>query len=151
MVMKRVYFIVLILLQGLTVHCQTFPDDSIKHTHRKGFYLEPYLGLGTSESVQNGSNNLGGKIGCGIVYMFNEHWGISSGLQVQRYSSNVISGYDSVLLNTNLGPGNWEYYYVNANYNFTYLEFPVIVKFISSHDAKLGIFVEAGFIMGYLT
>lgn len=47
---------------------------------RQGFSLEPYMGLGTSEAVQNGTNNLGGRIGLGCVYMFNDHWGVSSGL-----------------------------------------------------------------------
>jgi len=121
-----------------------------KNIPRKGFSLEPIVGLGTSEAVQNGSNNLGGRIGIGVVYMFNDHWGISSGLQFQEYSTKIVSGKDSVYIYNGGVAGYWAFNSLNVNYDFTYLELPVLVRYISSQDRKFGAFAEAGVIVGCL-
>ncbi len=135
----------MIFLAGTVAHSQT-TKDSIK---RKGFSIEPYLGLGTSEAVQNGTNNLGWKGGCMLVYMFNEHCGISSGLQVQRYSTNINSGNDSVYV-SNSSQSFTAINSMNATYNFTYLEIPLLLRYISSTESKPGIFAEVGFVAGFL-
>lgn len=135
--MKKISLIFLFYLIGAAAQCQT-TKDSLKRT---GFSLEPIVGLGTSEAVQNGSNNLGGRIGLGCVYMFNDHWGISSGLQVQEYSTELASGKDTEFGNE---------YYVNADYKFTYLELPITARYMSDNKKKIGVFAEAGFTIGYL-
>lgn len=149
--MKRVYFLIIIILQGLTAQCQT-KNDSVK---RRGFSLEPISGLGTSEAVQNGNNNLGWKAGCGLVYMFNEHWGISSGLQVEQYATSINSGYALGWVSPgtafeSAAGSNQEIDNINVSYKFTYLEVPLLFRYISSKDRKVGIFAEVGFIGDFL-
>jgi hypothetical protein len=139
----RIYKKTLLILSFVTL-------TIIANAQKTGFSFEPCIGLGTSESVQNGSNKLGGKIGCGLVYMFNEHWGISTELQVQRYSTKVVSGKDSVYIVVPLPPSFWQECNVNTTYNFIYLELPLILRYISSNNNKFGIFAEAGCILGYL-
>jgi len=39
---------------------------------------------------------------------------------------------------------------INTNYKFTYLELPVLVRYISCKEQKVGVFAEAGFIVGFL-
>lgn len=141
--MKKIFFLSIIALQGLMVQAQT-PKDSMKII---GFSIEPVVGIGTSEAVQNGTNNLGWKAGCGVVYMFNKHWGISSGLQVEQYSTTVNSGKDSVYI---FNPPYWDINSIKATYLFTYLKLPLMVRYISNRDGKIGIFVESGFILDYL-
>src|SRR5580698_2926476 len=128
--MKKIIFAIIFSLVSIVAHCQIF--DSTQR-HRKGFYLEPLAGIGTSEAVQNGTNNLGWKAGCGVVYMFNNHWGISSGLQAQRYSNTFVSGKDSMYA-TYGTPPYWGSISVNTTYNFTYLELPIMIRYLSSKD-----------------
>ncbi len=146
--MRKIFFIIFYLF---AISSFSFAQKDSNKAHRKGFSIEPYIGLGTSESVQNGTNNLGGRIGCGLVYMFNEHWGVSSGVQVQRYSTKVISGKDSVyIINLPGYPSFWDINNVNATYKFNYLEIPVAVRYFSGVKNKMLIFTEAGFIIGHL-
>lgn len=146
--MKKVFFTILCI--GILQVCFSQQKDS-DYSTRKGFSIEPYLGLGTSEAVQNGTSILGWKAGCGLVYMFNDHWGISSGLQVQQYSTKIISGTDSIYVHQiPIYPSFWDAVTIDVTYNFSYLELPFIVKYVSSSDHKFGILVEAGIIFGDL-
>lgn len=145
--MKKVLFTILCI--GILQTSFSQKKDTL-NGQRKSFSVEPLIGLGTSEAVQNGSNNLGGRIGCGLVYMFNEHWGVSSGLELERYSTKVVSGTDSEYFYEGGGaPSYWEAVTVHANYDFYYIQLPLLLKYISSEDSKIGIFAEAGFIIGY--
>jgi hypothetical protein len=128
----------------------SYTKPSNNQASRKGISLEPLAGIGTSKAVQGGKNNLGWNAGCGVVFMFNDHWGISSGLQVERYSTEVVSGTDSLYINNAAGGGFWASNSVSANYKFTYIELPIILRYISSKYKKMGIFADAGFILSYL-
>jgi hypothetical protein len=143
-ILKKGSLIVILFLLSIVAQCQ-IPRDSAK---RKGFSIEPIVGIGTSESVQHGTNNLGWKAGCNLVYMFNDYLGVSSGLQMQYYSTEVVTKTDT---NTfyNLGVEKDAYYFY-ANYNFTYLELPIILRYVYSQNQEFGIFAEAGFNIEFL-
>ena len=149
-------FLIFLSVNVIAQNSGNLPDgthltsEKTKDTNRKGFSLEPIAGVGSSESVQHGTNNLGWKFGCGLTYMFNEHWGISSGLQVQEYSTKVVSSTVSQYINNNAYYSSfWESYYVSTNYNFIYLELPIMARYMSKPLPKHSFFVEAGFIIGY--
>lgn len=147
--MRKIFFILFYLF---FISSFSFAQKDSTKAHRKGFSIEPVIGLGTSEAVQNGTNNLGGRIGCGLVYMFNDHWGIASGLQVQRYSTTVITGKDSEYQNGNIqgAPGCWADFTINTTYTFSYCELPIMVRYLSGTKDKIGIFTEVGLIIGML-
>lgn len=118
---------------------------------RNGFSIEPYLGYGTSACIQNSDNKAAERVGCGLVYMFTDHIGVSAGLQFQHYAAEVISGNDSMYFRENPVTSSYtEYNHVSANYNFTYAEIPLSIRYISSEDQKIGVFAEAGVVLGYM-
>jgi hypothetical protein len=71
-------------------------------------------------------------------------------LQIQKYSTTVASGSDSVYFNNQVFQpySYWHITSFKTTYNFTYLEIPIIIRYVSSHDDKFGIFAEAGCIVG---
>ena len=148
--MNKLFLSILLCLTSLIAHCQSFVPP-IDTSERTGFSLEPYVGYGTSKGVQNGSNLGGWRLGCGLIYMFANHFGVSSGIQVQQYSSGVNAGQDSEYIAKT--PTNYsyeEYNSISANYKFTYLELPILVRYVSCKEQKVGVFAEAGFIVGCL-
>jgi hypothetical protein len=118
---------------------------------RNGFSIEPCIGFGTSACIQNSNNKAGERLGCGLVYMFSDHMGVSAGLQFQHYAAQVISLSDSMYFRENPATSSYtEYNHVTANYNFAYAEIPISIRYISSQDQKIGVFAEVGIVLGYM-
>jgi hypothetical protein len=147
--MKKALLISLFILSVVSGHAQG--DTSLHSNYSfKGTSLEPHVGLGTSESVQGGTKNPGWKVGCNKVYMIKNHWGFSWGLQVQKYSTTFSSGRDSVYYYGFANSPQWTTSYVQLNYDFLYLELPLMIRYMSNNRNSFGILAEAGLVSGFL-
>ncbi len=131
---------------------------------RNGLYVDPYLGFGeggphSSTSLPlNMSSNF--KFGVGLTYMFASGIGISAGLQIQQYKfgytySNVVASYAYNDIITKSRPTANDTvvtagYNATVNYSFTYAQIPLLCRYISSQENRLGFYAEAGLIINYL-
>jgi hypothetical protein len=115
---------------------------------RNGISLEPIIGYGSGNNFDfNDQSKDAAKIGCGIVHMFNDHFGISSGLQYSSITSTYGDNSTNMSLNSS---SNYSNYNGSIQWTFNYLEVPLLFRYISSKDNKIGFFAEAGFNFGFL-
>ncbi|HXB12550.1 MAG TPA: outer membrane beta-barrel protein [Bacteroidia bacterium] len=116
----------------------------------RGFSIEPLIGYGLSQAVENSRLNSGGEVGLGFAYMFNQNIGLSTGVQVQQYTSNtnIHDSEDACPMCMSMST-HWKITSVSATYNFAYLEIPLNIRFIASKTNKTGFFCEAGVVLGY--
>ena len=140
------------------------PKDTV-FILRDGLYVDPYIGYGEGGPVSSGSPiaiNKGGniKFGAGISYMFPSNIGISIGLQVQQYNfnyaySNITASSDyNGTMTKNRNAANDTVvtagYNESIKYSFTYAQVPLLCRYISSQENKLGFYAEAGIVINYL-
>jgi TonB family protein len=139
------------------------PIDTV-YIPRDGLFVDPYFGFGeggpqssTSTSINMGTNM---KFGVGISYMFPSKIGISAGLQLQQYKfgysysditpsssyNNTATENRTTSNDTTVTAG----YNETINYSFTYVQLPILCRFISSQENKAGFYAEAGIVVGYL-
>ena len=116
----------------------------------RGFSVEPLIGYGITQAVENKFFGPGEKAGVGSAYMFNENIGISTGIQGQQYSENINihDAEDACPFCGSMVP-HWKITSASVNYKFNYLELPLNVRFITSKNNKLGFFAETGLVLGY--
>ncbi len=149
---------------GETVPTQRYkPRDTIMIL-RDGLYIDPYIGIGegglsssTPTSVKTGINM---KFGVEASYVFPSNIGVSVGLQVKQfkfsYSSNSVvdpSSYNGTYTTTRSKANDTTVtagYADSMNYSFTYLQIPLLCRYITSHENKIGFYAEAGLIVNYL-
>lgn len=131
---------------------------------RSGLYIDPYFGYGeggpksSSATAITLGNNV--KYGIQLSYIFSSSIGVSAGLQVQTYNFNY--GFSNALVpseyigsevdipsnasNINMLAG----YNESISYSFTYVQLPLLARYISSPENKAGFYVEAGLMVNYL-
>lgn len=131
---------------------------------RDGWYIDPYIGYGlggpqssTLTPISSGGNI---KFGIGLTHIFPSNIGISVGLQMQQYKfsynySNVPSSGDYTVVNTVTRSTNSDSTFIagygsNMTYTFTYAQFPILCKYISSQENLVGFYAEGGVIINYL-
>ena len=144
------------------------PQDDTTFILRDGLYIDPYMGYGiggpasstgtsTMPAISMGSNL---KFGVGVTYMFPSNIGISIGLQMQQYNFNYtysnITGseayngtqtaFRTVGSDTTVVAG----YDESIKYSFMYAQVPLLCRYISSQENKLGFYAEAGLVINYL-
>ncbi len=133
---------------------------------RDGLYVDPYLGYGLggppSDNLNNTQTTAGSnfKFGANISYMFPSNIGISVGLQIQQYNfnytySNVVApnNYyqdETALRTTSTDTTVTAGYGASLKYSFTYAQIPLLCRYISSQENRLGLYAEAGLVVNYL-
>ncbi|MGP8214159.1 MAG: outer membrane beta-barrel protein [Bacteroidia bacterium] len=134
--------------------------DSVFFWH--GLYISPDMGGGLSKPFSgNGiENGFCFNAGAEVTYMFNNNFGISLGAQFEQYSfkysySDVYNAAALPVINTinrsaaydSIGLGG---YATDATYTFDFIRIPLLVRYISSPQNKVGLFAEAGIVADIL-
>ena len=138
--------------------------DTIKIS-REGLYLDPNIGAGIggpplSSTDIKVSRGLNLKAGVGLTKMLSSNIGFSTGLQVQQYNfsysidntnattafDGTVTSYRSAGADTVVTAG----YSGSIKYTFLYAQVPILARYISSQENRLGFYAEAGVVLGYL-
>lgn len=135
---------------------------------RDGLYIDPYIGYGEggpesstatsiAPAVATGTNL---KFGIGVSYIFPSGIGISAGLQLQQFNfsysySNILatSAYNGTVTENRATANDTTViagYNESVKYSFLYAQVPVLCRYISSQENKVGFYAEAGLVMDYL-
>ncbi len=133
---------------------------------RDGLYVDPDLGYGlggpSSSNLNNTQITSGSsfKFGANVSYMFPSNLGISIGLQVQQYSFNYTysniaepNNYyqdETALRTTSTDTTVTAGYDATLKYTFTYAQIPILCRYISSQENRVGLYAEAGLVANYL-
>jgi hypothetical protein len=134
---------------------------------RKGFYIDPYSGIEIGIIALNNGGLPFSTISDGFMpiitggaefgYMFNNHIGLFVSAQYQKYNGHYFIGkqlipQSSAVPNaispsdTIMGTG---FCLANVNYSISYLEAPILFRYISTNPGKAGLDLEAGFSIGF--
>lgn len=115
----------------------------------KGLSIEPSIGGGF----------VGFNYGCDVNYMFNNRWGFTTGLNIQRYTvyisnpDNSISPYPLPTNYSLTGGADTTViggYNTDVKYNFNYLEVPLLCRYVLPSLKKNFFYAEGGFTLGFL-
>jgi hypothetical protein len=134
--------------------------DSVYFWH--GLYINPVIqgGLGKPYSSSDFKSGFIIDAGAEACYMFDKHFGISLGAQFEQYSykysySNVYNPTYMPVIHTINRPNAYDSvglggYTTNVTYTFAFVRIPLLMRYISSLQNKVGFYAEAGIIANLL-
>lgn len=139
------------------------PELKKNYCDLKGFYIIPYSGvaLGTIPLNNGGLSNSFGVVGLTSTfagggefgYMFNNHIGLFAAIQYQKYT-NKYSFQDQLLPSQQISTANDTILTGNCmaiiTYTFSYLQTPILFRYLSSKPGKIGLDLDLGVTMGFL-
>lgn len=129
---------------------------------RDGIYLDPFCGYGIAgpqSSLSDLKSNISRKEGLGVSLFFPSGFGFSTGFSVQQVSfsfnpaigtSNAVEYLPSTFSESFKDTLAYTGFNANVTYTFQYFQVPLLARYISSSENKIGFYAEVGFLINYL-
>jgi hypothetical protein len=130
----------------------------------RGLYINASVGYDIPSITNEGAgfflHNASFHVGAEGAYMFAPHIGFVTGVLFRQYSFNysytgVIPSYEYTSIPTTYRTTNNDTslvagYSTSAKYSFNYIRVPLLIRFITSQENKIGFYVEAGLLADIL-